>query len=67
MNDPPADPFGERVRGIRRWREDVRLYEEQEMRSLLAGRGLRVETIHGEFDGRPFSAGSPRMLIAARS
>ncbi len=52
--------------GIRRWREDVRLYEEAELRSLLSGRGLRVETIHGEFDGRPFSADSPRLLLSAR-
>ncbi|HTF90814.1 MAG TPA: class I SAM-dependent methyltransferase [Planctomycetota bacterium] len=52
--------------GIRRWREDVRLYEEIEMRSLLAGRGLRVETVHGDFDGRPFGPESPRMVITAR-
>ena len=52
--------------GIRRWREDVRLYEEAELRSLLSGRGLRMETLHGEFDGRPFSANSPRLLITAR-
>ncbi len=52
--------------GIRRWREDVRLYEEAELRSLLSGRGLQVESIHGEFDGRAFAADSPRLLLSAR-
>ena len=52
--------------GIRRWREDVRLYEEAEMRSLLSGRGLAIETVHGDFDGQPFGPESRRMLITAR-
>ncbi len=53
--------------GIRRWREDVRLYSETEISSLLSGRGLRVETVHGSFAGEPFGPQSPRMLITARS
>ncbi len=52
--------------GIRRWREDVRLYEEAEMRSLLSGRGMAIETVHGDFDGQPFGPASRRMLITAR-
>ncbi|HUR27726.1 MAG TPA: class I SAM-dependent methyltransferase [Planctomycetota bacterium] len=52
--------------GLRRWREDVRLYEEAEMRSLLGGRGLSVSAVHGDFDGRPFAPDAPRMLISAR-
>jgi SAM-dependent methyltransferase len=52
--------------GIRRWREDVRLYEEAEMRTLLAGRGLALQSVHGDFDGRLFGADAPRLLIAAR-
>jgi SAM-dependent methyltransferase len=52
--------------GIRRWREDVRLYEEAEMRSLLAGRGMAIEALHGDFDGGPFGADSKRLLITAR-
>lgn len=51
--------------GIRRWREDVRLYEETEMRPLLAGRGLHIRSVHGDFDGRAFAADAPRMLITA--
>jgi SAM-dependent methyltransferase len=53
--------------GLRRWREDVRLYVEAEMRSLLAGRGLSVSAVHGDFDGRPFGPSAPRMLISARN
>ena len=52
--------------GIRHWREDVRLYEASEMRLLLLGRGLSVETVHGDFDGQTFGPESPRMLICAR-
>ena len=52
--------------GIRRWREEVRLYEEAEMRSLLAGRGLSVEVLHGDFKGGAFTPQSERMLMTAR-
>lgn len=51
--------------GIRRWREDVRLYEEAEIRSLLAGRGLSVRSLHGDYDGGPLQPDSPRLLIHA--
>jgi SAM-dependent methyltransferase len=49
-----------------RWREDVRLYELDEVRALLAARDLRVESVHGGFDSRAFDASAPRMLISAR-
>lgn len=52
--------------GIRRWREDVRLYEVAEMRSLLGGRGLTVESVQGDFEGQPFTAESTRLLICVR-
>jgi SAM-dependent methyltransferase len=51
---------------VRRWREDVRLYELSEVRELCAGVGLVVEGVHGGFDERPFGASSPRMLVLAR-
>jgi len=51
---------------VKRWREDVRLYELAEMRARLAGVGLKVESTHGEFDDSEFSAASPRMLLVAR-
>lgn len=52
--------------GERRWREDVRLYEPDELATLLAGAGLRVERTLGDFDGAPFTAESPRQIGWAR-
>jgi SAM-dependent methyltransferase len=52
--------------GIRRWREDVRMYEEAELRGLLQGRGLRVEAVLGDFDGSTRSEASPRMILCVR-
>jgi SAM-dependent methyltransferase len=52
--------------GIRRWREEVRMYEESEIRTLLAGRNLTIASLHGDFDGRAFGADSPRLLVLAR-
>jgi len=51
----------------RHWREDVRLYEPEEVRELLAGVGLEVEGTDGEFDGRPFDEDSPRQIVWARA
>jgi SAM-dependent methyltransferase len=51
---------------VKRWREDVRLYELGEMRARLASLGLSVESTHGEFDDSAYSAASPRMLLVAR-
>lgn len=51
---------------VRRWREDVRLYEAEEMRALLADRGLSIEGLFGDFDGRPHGPDTPRLLVAAR-
>ena len=51
---------------VRRWREDVRLYELAEVRALLRDDGLSIASLHGGFDDSPFEATSPRMLILAR-
>lgn len=51
----------------KRWREDVRLYELDEMRARLADVGIAIEGVHGDFDGRAFAADAPRMLLSARS
>jgi SAM-dependent methyltransferase len=45
--------------GERGWREDVRLYAPDELDDLLAAAGLRRVRTEGDFDGRPFAAGSP--------
>lgn len=51
----------------KRWREDVRLYEQDQMRAMLAGHGLGLLEIHGGFDDRAFGPDAPRMLISARN
>jgi SAM-dependent methyltransferase len=45
--------------GERGWREDVRLYAPDELDALLGTAGLRRLRTEGDFDGRPFAAGSP--------
>jgi SAM-dependent methyltransferase len=60
----------------RAWREDVRLYEPDEVEALLADAGLRRVRTEGDFDGRPFVGGSadapdapgaPRQIVWARA
>lgn len=50
----------------RTWREDVRMYEGDEMRSLLGARGFAIERTAGDFDGSAFDARSPRQILVAR-
>ncbi|MCG8605296.1 class I SAM-dependent methyltransferase [bacterium] len=47
----------------REYLESVRLYTLQEMRELLGQTRLKLEKTFGEFDGRPFSAESPRLIL----
>lgn len=51
---------------VRRWREDVRLYELPEFRALAQGVGLTVLDVHGGFDSSEYAEGSPRMLVRLR-
>jgi SAM-dependent methyltransferase len=51
----------------RSWREDVRLYEPDELASLLAAAGLRALRTEGDFDGRAFGPDAPRQIIWARA
>ncbi len=51
---------------VRRWREDVRMYEEQQMRQLLTARGFSVEAARGDYSAAVFGPGSPRMILLAR-
>lgn len=44
--------------------ESVRLYEEPELRGLLARAGLRAEHVFGDYTGAPFGSGEPRMIVA---
>lgn len=56
--------------GVRTWTEDVRMYEEDEVRERLAAVGLRAEALAGDFGGDladgPVAAGAPRMIVRAR-
>ncbi|MCE9595547.1 MAG: class I SAM-dependent methyltransferase [Planctomycetes bacterium] len=49
-----------------RWREDVRLYELAEFRSLAQRHGLTIETTFGDFDGSACTERSPRAIVFAR-
>jgi SAM-dependent methyltransferase len=44
----------------------ARAWEPEELRSLSSTCGLSVEDVAGDFDGRPFQDGSPRVLVVAR-
>ena len=49
----------------RAWREDVRLYEPSELGELLAGAGLLLLRLEGDFDGSPHGSTTPRMIVWA--
>jgi SAM-dependent methyltransferase len=49
------------------WTESVRLYEPDELAFALRQVGLVVERVCGDWDGREFTSGAPRMLVSARA
>ena len=51
--------------GSVRWREEVRLYEPDELLRWLDAAGLRLAASFGDFDAAPLSATSPRQLVIA--
>ena len=59
-----------RVRGrdgaMRRWREDVRLYEPAELEPWLGGAGIALEAVHGDFDASPPTDRSARRILVGR-
>jgi len=50
----------------RTWREDVRLYEVPDLVAILPGTGLGLLHAHGDLDGSPWSADSPRQILWLR-
>jgi SAM-dependent methyltransferase len=51
----------------RTYRESVRLYTRDEMAGMIAGSGLTLEGVHGDFRaGAPFGSASPRMILTGR-
>jgi SAM-dependent methyltransferase len=57
-----VDPLG----CVRRWREDVRLYECAEIQSLAKEHGLEPLKVLGGFDSRPLGPTAPRMILVAK-
>ena len=56
-------PSGE----VREWREDVRMFEPEEIESRLAALGVTVERLAGDFSGRPFASGdAERQIVVGR-
>ena len=45
-----------------RWREDVRMYQADELDTLAQAAGLRFVARYGDFDGTAFDSHSPRQL-----
>ena len=56
------EPGGER----RRWSEDVRLFDEPELATLLRDGGFALERSEGDFDGRACGPDAPRRIVWAR-
>ncbi|MBL8857340.1 MAG: methyltransferase domain-containing protein [Planctomycetes bacterium] len=50
---------------VRTWHEDVRMYEIDEIQSLLATRGLVVTVVEGGFMGEPAGPLAPRQIVRA--
>lgn len=53
-------------RRVHRHVESVRLYEPEELRALLAATGVRVVRTFGGYDGRPFTAQAPRLILMGK-
>lgn len=49
------------------FRERVRLYEPDELVSMLEGAGLRVRERRGDYAGAPFGEEAPRLLLAGEA
>lgn len=61
---PSGEDGGGEVGTPEVFHERVRLYEPEELRSLLASHGLEVRTRFGDYDGTPFDPQSPRLLLS---
>ncbi len=53
---------------VRRWQRETTMYYlyRREAELLLGAAGLEIETLHGDYDGSPMTATSPKLLIVAR-
>jgi SAM-dependent methyltransferase len=53
--------------GVQSWREDVALYEPEQLADLLTAAGLLPEASWGSLAGAPPTADSPRQILRARA
>jgi hypothetical protein len=51
---------------LREFHESVRLYEPEELKTLLAGHHLETEKCFGTYDGQPWSPPADRLILVAR-
>jgi SAM-dependent methyltransferase len=51
---------------VKEYFESVRLYAADEIAAMLAGAGLAVTRLLGDFTGQPYSDASPRMIVLGR-
>lgn len=62
--DSTSGTLNKRIRmGGRSFIERVRGYELDEVTALFTAGGLRIESVHGDFDGAPFDRESPRLIV----
>jgi len=62
--DPTDRSFNKRITiGQKRYVERVRGYDLDEISMMFTGAGLSIRTAYGDFDGAPFSAESPRLIL----
>jgi hypothetical protein len=63
--DASARTFNKRIdMGGRRYIERVRGYDLDEIATLFTAGGLTIRDVYGDFDGRPYEAGtSPRVIL----
>jgi SAM-dependent methyltransferase len=54
------------ARGVRRYRERVRLYRPEQVGALIASARLTADGIVGDYDGRALTHGSPRQIWYGR-
>ena len=51
---------------VRRWHESVRVYQPDELESMMRSEGLEPVARHGDYDGSPWREEAPRMILLAR-
>ena len=62
--DPRDRSFNKRITiGQKRYLERVRGYDLDEISTMFSSSGLSIREAFGDFDGAPFNAASPRLIL----